>query len=86
MQLGEYHFDTGNTLLRMDIDRHSPAIIYHRHRVIVMQNNAYLSSKTRNSLIDTVINNFLRKVIWTRGVRVHTRSFFDRIKTGKNFY
>ena len=52
-------------LFRVDIHRHSAAIIDNFQRLIGMENDLHAFRVTGQGLIHAVINNFLTKMIWT---------------------
>ena len=85
MQLGQNHFNTGDLLLWMQVNRHPTAIIDNRKRIILMQDYPDLRCITGNRFIHTIVDDFLRQVIGARGVGIHTGAFFNRVQTGKHF-
>jgi len=78
MQLGENHFDPGDFLLRVNIDRHTTPIVDYTKRLVSMQDYTYLRGEARYGFIDTIVDHFLCEVIGSRSVRIHARPLPDR--------
>jgi hypothetical protein len=50
-----------------------------------VQRDVDLLGVTRKCLVDGVVDDFMRQVVWTRGVRVHARAATHGLETGKDF-
>ena len=85
MQLGEDQFDARNALLRVDVHRHATTIVDHLQRVVLVQDHLHGAGVTRQGLVDTVVDDFLREVVGPRGIGVHTRTLADRVQARQDF-
>jgi hypothetical protein len=73
-------FNAANALLRMDIHWHAAAIIGGSYGAIFMQDYLNEVGVTGQGLVDAVIDNFLCKVVGTRGVGVHSGALAHRLE------
>ena len=85
VQGAEDNLDTGQFLLRVQIDRHAAAIIPHAERAITMQHNVDLTAVPRQRLVDRVVDDFLSQVIGAGGVGIHAGTLADRLQTSQDF-
>jgi len=81
MQFGQNYLNAWNTLFRVNIHGHSPAVIANFKWHILIQNDLNFICKSGNCFIDTVIDYFLSQVIRPCCIGIHTRSFFYRVQT-----
>ena len=80
----ENELQCGNMLGRMHINRNSSTIILYANNIIRLKRDCDIFTKTSHSLIYTVVNCFIDKVMETaRTCRtdVHSRSFSYRFKS-----
>jgi len=68
----------------MNIDRHTPPVIRYLNRTVVEYCNRYLAGVTGQRLVDAVIDNFHRQVVWAGGVCVHAGAALNRLKPGED--
>ena len=85
MQAGKDQLDTRDALLRMNIHRHSATIIADLKRIVLMQHHTDAAGMPGECLVDTVVDDFLRQVVGTRGVGVHARSAAHRVQAAEYF-
>ncbi len=82
MQPRKNHFNTGNAFFGMYIHRHATAIVGDTDRTVFEQHHIDLAGMAGNRFVNTVIDNFLRQMIWPGGVGVHAQQWLYE-KTGK---
>ena len=58
---------------------------YALKRIVLMQYHTDAAGMPGECLVDTVVDDFLRQVVGTRGVGVHARSAAHRIETAEYF-
>ena len=75
--------------LRVDIYRHSSAVVLYSYRIIFMDSNFNSSTESGKSFVYTIIYYFIYEMMKTSGTctsDVHTGSFSYRFKTFKHLY
>jgi hypothetical protein len=77
--------DTADLLLRMDVDRHAPAVIDHLERLVLEQSHADRLAVARNRFINAVVDDLVCEVIGSRGVGIHAWTAAHRVQTTQNF-
>ena len=86
MQFGQDYLDPGNALLRMDIHRHPPTVVYNLDRTVFEKPHVDACGKTGDGLVDTVVDDLLGKMIGATGIGIHTGAFTHRLQSAKNLY
>jgi hypothetical protein len=84
VQAGQDQFDTGNLLLRMDVDRHTATVIGDLDRTIGVDLDFDFFAVTGERFVDAVVNDLVSEVIRPRRIRVHARPPPDRFETTKD--
>ena len=84
MQLGQDQFNTRNSLLGVDVHRHTPAIITDFHRAVCKGNNIHPPRMPSQRFVNTVVNNFRCKVIGAGCIGEHGRAALDRFQPGQH--
>ena len=79
------HFHTGYLLLGMQVNGHATSVVCHAERAIGMQHNVNLPTVPGESLIDGIVDHFLRQVVWAGGVGIHTRTLANRLQSSEDF-
>ncbi len=84
MQLGHDHLGGGNALRRVNVHRHSPAIVDDFRRAVRMQDDGCLIGVTSQRLVDCVINGLIDHVMQARTVigvaDIHAGTFAHSLK------
>jgi hypothetical protein len=70
----------------VQVNRHTPAVIFATQGAILIKDNINLAGKTGQGFIHTIINDFLGQVIRPGSIGIHPGPLANRIKTGKDFY
>ena len=79
------HFNTRHLLLRMEVDRHAAAIVFHGQRAILVQRHLNVPSIASDGLIHAVIKHFLGHMVGPRGVGKHARALAHRFQAAQDF-
>ena len=85
---GKNNFEGWDLFLWVNFHRDTTAVVLYRYRVVGMNRNSNLGTKTCHRFVNRVINNFPDKVVKTScrgGTYVHTRAFTNWIEAFKNF-
>ena len=84
MQPREDQLDAADFLDGVDVHRHAAAVVRHRQRAVLVQDEADLGAVARQRLIDTVVDHLMREVVRAGGLGVHARATPDRIEAGED--
>jgi hypothetical protein len=79
MQFGQDDLDPALTVFRVNIDRHTTTIVFHRQRTIFINGDSNFVGMTSQCLIDCIINNLLRQMVWACGIGIHAGTTTYRI-------
>ena len=85
VQRTQDNFHPRFTLFGVNVDGHSTPIVGNGKRAICVQGYVDAVGVSGESFVHAIVDHLLRKVIWARGVGVHTGAFAYRIKSGENF-
>ena len=85
VQLGEDQLDAANALFRVDVDRHTAAVIGHFQGIVGMQDHLHRTGVTGQGFVDAVVDDFLGQVVGPAGVGVHARALAHRVQAGEDF-
>jgi len=75
-------FDSGNPVLRMDVDRDAPSIVRHRHGSVRVEGNLDFLAEPCHRLVNRVVDNLVDEVVEAPRIGrsdVHRRPFSDRL-------
>ncbi len=81
---GQNQLDTWHLFFGMNIDGHPATVIGNFERAVPIERDVDLLRMSGNSLIDAVINDFVREMIWPGSVGIHARSTANRIETAQD--
>ena len=85
VQAGEDQLDTGQALFFVEIHRHAAAVILNTQGAVAVQHHIDPTGVAGKRFVNAVIDHFLRQVIGTAGVGVHTRAFTNRVQAAQDF-
>ena len=81
VQLAEDQLDPGDAVLRVNIGRHTAAVVQHRHGAIAVQCDFHIGGMPCQRFVHGVVDHFLRQMVGAGGVGVHPRAFTDGVET-----
>src|SRR5690606_1274477 len=79
----QYYFNCRSSDLFMNADRNSTSVIFNRYAVIFFNGNDDMITKTSESFIDAVVNNFpneMMKPAGTRRTDIHAWTLANRFQ------
>jgi hypothetical protein len=82
VQAREDELDAAHLLLGMDVHRHATAVIGHRQRVVLVQDDVDFFRVTGQRFVDRVVDDLVREVVGPGGVGVHARAAAHGLETG----
>ncbi|MNN57514.1 hypothetical protein D3C81_1725060 [compost metagenome] len=85
MQLGEDQLDARNTFLGVNVHRHASAVIADLQGMVGMQDHLHRCGMPGQGFVDTVVDDFLGKVVRPTGVGVHAGAFAHRVEAREDF-
>lgn len=85
VQLGQDQLDARHTLFRVNVHRHAAAVVGHFKGVVGMENDLYRLGVPGQGFVDTVVDDFLGKVVRPTGVGVHAGAFAHRVEAREDF-
>ena len=85
MQARQDKLDAWNLFLRVLVDRHAAAVVTHLERTIFEDGYVDFLAVTRKRFVDRVVDDLMRQVVRSRGIRVHARTTPNRFESAEDF-
>ncbi len=84
VQARQDQLDAADLLLGMNINRHAAAVVLHLQRTVLEHRDVDVLAVSRQRLVDAVVDDLVRQVVWARGVGIHARAPAHRVQAAQN--